>query len=64
MSTEKKKQMLIDHDQQVSTRHAHFIIYPERGAGVAAEMGRLAGSREKAPADGRAADGTFSSTPT
>ena len=64
MSSEKTRQMLIDHDQVVSKRHAHFNIYPQRGAGGAAEMGRLAGSREKAPADGRAAGGTFSSTPT
>ena len=64
MSSEKTRQMLIDHDQVVSKRHAHFIIYPQRGAGGAAEMGRLAGSWGKAPADGRAAGGTFSSTPT
>ena len=64
MSSEKTRQMLIDHDQVVSKRHAHFNIYPQRGAGGAAEMGRLAGSWGKAPADGRAAGGTFSSTPT
>jgi len=64
VSSEKTRQMLIDHDQVVSIRHAHFTIYHQRGAGGAAEMGRLAGSWGKAPADGRAAGGTFSSTPT